>query len=216
MEQIDTYISNLSQYPDILIKDLHKYPQLQISYDNLKSWVDKLYNTENYFLITDSINRKYRPSQLTPNSLGSFLWGCSGNYYGDVSKSCSNLCLHSIPFLINENCQYQIWKYDNVLTKENLAKNDIAYIYTDHSWEGFSKEEKEELKNNGVKYVTTLTTENSRNYIKESMKQLEDIQTIGGNDTQIKTKTSFNYFYIFLLLTLIGIGIFIYYKKMLQ
>ncbi len=204
LDEIQNYISILGNNHNILIKDIKFDNIIHNAYINIKEWVDKLYNTNNYFLITETIDNQYRPSQLKPGSIGAFLWGCSGNYYGDVSKSCSNLCLNGIPFNQMEVCQYQIWKYNNnILIKENNVQNDIAYIYVNDDWKGIDEQNYILLKTNNVKYILIVTTNNSRHYVKNKIQELDQMNIIY-NQIELK-KAEINYIYILYIILILFI-----------
>ena len=55
------------------------------------------YDTDQYHIITDTLSHLNSPSTISPGTLGSFLFGCTGDTYGDVSnKFCSPLCVGSL------------------------------------------------------------------------------------------------------------------------
>ena len=207
MEDIDDYIQLLANNNNIMINQLKG--DLKHAYLEIKKWVSELYNTPNYFLITDAINKQYRPSQLNPGSIGAFLWGCSNQYYGDVPKSCSALCINSIPFNETKECQYQIWRHTGKLIKENFVKNSIAYLYVDDNWKGITNDEYKIMKSNNVNYVTIINTNSSKHYIKSKIKPLEDIPILKINDEIIKQQSN-NYTIVVLVFLII---IIIFFQK---
>lgn len=108
----------------------------------------------------------HRPTIIEPNTVGSFIWGCSQEYYGDINKSCSPLCIGSLNGH-ETDCQYSIWIYNQNKSLKNILKvsTNKAYIFVNNDWKGFTRTELKELKNAGIEFSTIITTMNSQHKI---------------------------------------------------
>ena len=151
--------------------------------------------------IVEIIKKKYRPSFIEPNTAGSYLWGCSQNYYGDVNKSCSLLCVNSIAFDEDEYlCQYSIWYYDKSLIQKNNVKSSKAFIYVNNDWKYFYDTDIRILKNCGIQFATILTTNNSKHKILIPMTSVDNLPITKEIETiQEKKETSYSYFWLIVL-----------------
>ena len=217
-DKLTDYLNILANNHLVLVNELEKSDKLFEYYIWVKETVNKLYNTEKYSIVVDIINKLYRPSILYPGTIGAFIWGCFSNYYGNVNQNCSSLCLNGIPSHFNEEikkCQYQIWRYfQGKLRRETETNNNRAYIYVDSNWNGFTKDEILLLQNNDVIFVTILTTENSKHYIKIPMSSLINIPIIEKINTKEMIKLSKNKnIHVYLLLSLLVLCILGYIYK---
>jgi hypothetical protein len=152
--------------------------------------------------IIEILSKKYRPSFIEEYSVGSYLWGCSQNYYGDVNKACSLLCINSIPFDENKStCQYSIWYYDKALIKVADVLSSKAYIYVNKNWNSFTKSDIEELKNCGIYFASILTTLNSKHKILINMTSVDNLPISKEINLEYQKKDNNNniYFLIFLI-----------------
>lgn len=111
LEELKKSIEFLSYYPNVRIDDLRSspiigstegssnipYSDLRYNYDKVKLAASLFYDTDQYHIITDTLSHLNVPSNISPGTLGSFLFGCTGDTYGDVSnKFCSPLCVGSL------------------------------------------------------------------------------------------------------------------------
>jgi len=206
----------LAQNYNLLISQLQR-DEIYDAYIYVKDIVNKLYNTNKYEIVTNIIKQQYRPTVIYPGTLGSYLWGCFSTYYGNINnQNCSPLCINSIPSIDKKyECYYQIWDYTWGELRKKIDNNtDKAYIYVDDKWKGFTKDEIDMLKGNNINFITILTTENTKHYIKLSMVDIHEIPIININQDEVylaNSDTSKLYVYIFFLLIMIGIGLGYYY-----
>jgi len=166
-------------------------------------------------LILEYISKQYRPISIREGTFGSYLWGCSQNFYGNVNKNCSVLCADSLNFDLNEStenqtCQYQIWSYDkNLKLITPKISSSRAYIYVPENWEYFKKSDIDILKSKEIQFVSILITKESKHITLIPMTSIENIP-ISDEDFKIVLKTQkSNKLYYFLLIFLILI-IFIF------
>lgn len=181
--------------------------------------IEKTVNTPQYTKVVDMINSLHRPSRIIPGTIGSYIWGCFNNYYGDVGRGCSALCTNSIPNLESEDCQYQIWcespsgdsnlrtfsesnaNLIRTLTKQSDAITNKAYIYVNDGWKSFTQNNIDKLRENGIRYATVLNTENSKHDVLLSMVSLDELPVRVETKTEIKSEnTGRIYYYIFLFI----------------
>jgi hypothetical protein len=148
--------------------------------------IDKYKKNRELFRVLET---QFRPSQLEVGTVGAYLWGCNQNYYGEVNKACSALCVGNLKYENNRNlsesidynsvCQYQIWYLSGENFKcLNKVSTIRAYIYVPIDWSGFYEGQIDTLKENGIAYATILTTSNSQHRMILPMTPLENLPII--------------------------------------
>ena len=132
------------------------------------------------------ILKEYRPSELFPDTIGSFLFGCLQQTYGDVPVECSPLCAIGIKDdneIKIKKCQNQIYvqysdAVDSRFSKLNDSQSRQAYLFVHVNFMGLTQKEKTFLKNNGVYKLHILLTHNSKHHTIVKMKDIDDIPII--------------------------------------
>ena len=148
------------------------------------------------------LNSYYRPTELNLNTTGAYLWGCSQNYYGDVNKSCSPLCIGSL-YQTESDCQYSIWIYhQNELVNKLNVKTSKAYIYVDENWQAFLNTDIEKLKVYGITHATILKTKNSQHKIVLPMTSIENLPIVKEFYNNYELKKENNYYWLIILFIL--------------
>lgn len=147
------------------------------------------------------LKQHFRPTELEINTVGSYLWGCSQNYYGDVNKSCSPLCINSL-FSEETDCQYSVWTYYKELTNILNTKTSKAYIYVENDWSGFLNKDIEILKISGITHATILKTQNSQHKIVLPMTSINNLPIIKEYFQEHELKENKSYYWIFILIIL--------------
>lgn len=175
-----------------------------------QSYIDIIENEPN---VLSLIQKQYRPTNIEINTVGAYLWGCSQNFYGDVHKNCSPLCIGSFPHdNTYETCQYSTWTYmgGNLINKFNVL-SPKAYIYVDSNWESFTNSDIEKLKQSGIYYASVLKTKNSQHKVFLSMTSLDNLPIFKQyNDFYVEETSKKNYwgfiilFVIFVSYLIIG------------
>ena len=204
----------ISQTLDYLCKHYDK----SLDDKKIKLYIEKL---ENYKYdiqeLQKLIKQRHRPTEIEVNTVGSYLWGCFQNYYGnDLNQNCSPLCYGSIfqtKETNNEKCQYSIWVYnDNKLENTFDTSSSKAYIYVDENWEGFRKRDIDKLKEKGILFASIFITFNSQHKNIISMTSIDDLPIIKEYFDIIVEKTSNAWYYWIVLLFIIIFIVMIYFK----
>jgi len=172
MDKIVSAIDFLSEYYDLPLNSKKIAPYIEI--------LEKFKDNSS---LPSLISKQYRPTEININTVGSYLWGCAQNYYGDVNKNCSPLCLGSISHdsykdscEFSGKCQYSIWTFsNNKLVNKYTAPSTKAYIYVDSNWKGFLESDIEMLKSSGIFYATILVTINSQHKIIMQMTSVNNL-----------------------------------------
>ncbi len=171
-----------------------------------------------------------RPTNLKPETVGSFIWGCSQNYYGSVDKNCSLLCTNGL-FSDNVNsCKYKTFLYennklteyknitDNITTTTNPKlnikvlnpKQNKAYVYISDDFTGFNTSDIETLKNYNISEVCLLNTDNNVHNNKNGFVKLENLPIT--QNVKIKTESPSFLAYLVVILIFLIILYLIYIK----
>lgn len=221
-------IQILSENSNIDINDISKYSNLQKAFDSIKYALNLYQNTDKYHIISDIIKKQYRPTIIIPGTIGSFIFGCFQNSYGDIDKICSILCINNIPSdeILNNLCKYQIWIPSNNLDSKykliNISNNNHAYIFVDSNFISFDNIDIELFKNHGVEYAQILITYKYKHRILIKMTSVNNLpiklhqNNIINKSKNYKNKYFFKYssyfyiYFVFFIIILLFFIIFIY------
>ncbi len=171
MKSIESAVSYLNGYLNTYLDDVPRKSKLNKHFTYLKS-ID-FTKKQNMKKLDKAINHSFRPTTLTPDTIGSFLFGCRQNTYGDVSKECSPLCINSLPSdtqqMYCENEVYELNPYNHASSDNRLKlihQNDSykGSVFVENHFDGFNNEEINTLRRQGVGSVDLYNTDNSRHW----------------------------------------------------
>ena len=180
-DKLETYIKILTDNYQLKFSDANKDPNL----NNIINIISKENQINNDTLIP-TILKEYRPSQLLPDTIGSFLFGCLQQTYGDVPLECSPLCAYGIKDnneLEIKKCQHQIYvQYSEDLNNRFFKLNDnysrYAYLFVHLDFLGLTQKEKQFFKDHGVYKLHVLLTHNSKHHSIIKMRDINDLPNI--------------------------------------
>ena len=180
-DQLNEYIKVLADNYQLKFSEAKDIPHINEAIE----YVSKI-NMVNNNEIIQSILREYRPSQIFPNTIGSFLFGCLQQSYGDVPIECSPLCSYGIKDnneLKLEKCSNQIYvQHNEDLNNRFFKLNDCdsrqAYVFVYINFMGFTQKEKLYFRNNGVFKIQILVTQNSKHHVIIKMRDIDDLPII--------------------------------------
>ena len=179
--QLNKHIKNLAENYELKFSEAKNIPHINESIE----YISKINMINNHEII-QSILKEYRPSQIFPNTIGSFLFGCLQQNYGDVSVECSPLCSYGIKNnneLKPEKCSNQIYvQHNDELNSRFFKLNDCesrqAYVFVYINFMGFTQQEKVYFKKNGIFKIQILVTQNSKHHVIIKMRDIDDLPTI--------------------------------------
>lgn len=169
-QTLKTHINYLASVSELELTKISENKKIKLSYNIvldylLKSKDDK--KIRKY--IKKIISNLYQPTEIIPNTIGSFIFGCNMNDYGDIDKFCSILCLDSW------KCTHKIKCNQNVIVQvtsqgedrfifKNETDSEKCFVYIKDKFNGFYDHELEKLYNHKIKYVQIMTTEKSKHF----------------------------------------------------
>jgi len=117
------------------------------------------------------IKKSHRPTSMSPGTIGSYLAGCTMEWYGeDVDKDCSILC-HGNLGHDDKKCSSGIWVInDKGLSKVSDSRDGSCLIFlqnTNDNTRELTQKEGELLWNSGCRNVKMLKTNFSKHYLIE-------------------------------------------------
>lgn len=147
MEDIE-YISN---YTNLELNKLNTNDNVSIILNRIMDKFDV------YKLI---IEKLYQPLIIKPNTIGSLIYGCLNNNYGDVDKYCSPLCDNFI------GCDNNVYLYmDKKLISKYINNNsNVAYIFTDDINIEFNDDDINTLYKDNIKYIQLVINKYNKHY----------------------------------------------------
>lgn len=192
IHKLEKYVKILTDNYQLKLSEIRDYPQIEYSYNIINNS-----NFSNNEELINTILKEYRPSQLMPNTIGSFLFGCFQNTYGDIPAECSPLCAYSIKqdnSLRVNKCENQIfvqYNDDSNLRFVKLgnceSKQGYAFVYI--NFLGFTQEEKKYFESQGIYKLQLLVTKDSKHHTVMKMRDLHDLPTIEKDEDGIDYAT---------------------------
>jgi len=192
-------IELLSRYHYYEINSLGENDELQQAYQRFVNYVN---NSDDFSDIIDILKDQYHPSDIKIGTIGAGLFGCLYNYYGDISKACSAICINS-PLNIN-SCDKQIWQQylsevDLRFVRQHNAEwqlmdnlNPYAYIFVQDDFKYFTLTEKQHLAKHNIKHGQIFITENGKHKKLTRMLPLEQLPDSENIKYQASTDWEFN------------------------
>jgi len=180
-DKLETYVKILTNNYQLKFREANQNPDIS----NIINIISRENQINNHTLIP-TILKEYRPSQLLPDTIGSFLFGCLQQTYGDVPLECSPLCAYGIKDnneLEIKKCQHQIYvQYNEELNNRFFKLNDNyskhAYLFVHLDFMGLTPKEKQFFKDNGVYKIHVLLTHNSKHHSIIKMRDIDDLPNI--------------------------------------
>jgi hypothetical protein len=181
---LEKNIKVLTDNYTVKLEEIEGYPDINNSYSIIN---DKItYNKDD---IIKLILKQYRPSQILPETVGSYLFGCFQQDYGDIPSECSPLCAYGIKNnddLTLENCTNQIYiQYldDSInssprFTKLGKSNSTQGLVFVKLNFIGFTTNEREYFRRNGIYKLQVLTTKDSKHHTILKMRSIDDIPII--------------------------------------
>lgn len=240
--QLQPQSQDRTNIKDIIFRLSEQY-NTNINDKNVVDDINILRNYTNQEYLKNYIIKLHRPTDIKPETVASFIWGCLQNYYGSVSKSCSLLCTNS---LFNHNklqdCHYQTFLYSrsglNLITNSEdsqainsnaysnaystqviNSKNKIkskAYIYVESDFNGFTDSDINLLKSYSISFAILMSTENNiHNTLITEITEVDKLPKIIKKIIKHSDKPSFNYFWFSFVLVLFIFCFYLNYYKML-
>lgn len=190
---INNYIKILTENYQLKLNTIGNFPDVETSYKILNEVLTDITTGNNNDIthneITDLIVKQYRPTQIAPNTVGSFLFGCFQETHGDVPSRCSPLCAYSIKDKtgINNACENQIWIQNTddsdfrfIKLSESDSKN--AYIFVYPTFMGFNLREIDQFSKNKIKQAQVLFTLNCQHHTIIPMKDLYELPIVNDHE----------------------------------
>ena len=189
INKLEKYVKILTDNYKLKLNDLDNHPQVNQSYDAISSIIHNNNNNNSSKLI-NLILAQYRPSQIIPETVGSFLFGCFQQTYGDIPSECSPLCAYNISNdkgLTLEKCdsQIHIQYLDSVpldgksrFIKLGVSGSKQGYIFVNLDFLGFTQSEREYFKSEGLSRIQVLVTKDSKHHTVLKMRNVEDVPII--------------------------------------
>ena len=193
-DEIRKNIDVLTENNTLKVDQLAIFDDIYKAYEYIKLFVslpDKFEGyTELYEQMISYILQSYRPSMIVPGTIGSFIFGCFQQTYGDIDQACSPLCHDSIQrTAYNKSivCTNQIWIQitpdifgDTRFVKlKNDCKAMTAYIYVDKSFEGFTLSEITNFKKEGLSQAQVMVTHALKHHIINKMTSINSLPLSG-------------------------------------
>jgi hypothetical protein len=194
-KDITDAITCLVDNPHNKIKDLDNDSKVLKSYQLIKFISTSLNKSELNDHLAKVISKEYRPTNILPNTVGAFLFGCSQGHYGDISRYCSPLCINNLGFKniseIDEShtssCDNQVWMQNDLDNNVRFypliqpKNSNKAYIFVDESFDGFTQKELLLLHQADVTKAKIITTKKSKHHIKLNWTNLNNLQRKDSN-----------------------------------
>lgn len=122
------------------------------------------------------LSSHYKPTNIRPDTVAAFFFGCNKPNYGKVSSACSPYCVGQ--FGRAADCEYQVWTYTgNPPFLKNTfinSNSNSCYLYVNDDFVRLPAAEKETLKNNGVSQIKIMLAHDPNHAVKVQLTSLAD------------------------------------------
>lgn len=228
LDKFDVLCSKFRKIHDLRISDLNESDKKD--FDIVLSYVKLLTNTNYYNLLFDCVKCYFHDlNKVYPGTIGSYFAGClvDSNFAG--IRSCNVTCAGSIQLPDNENVECNkavIWaeyklnnnnyyfNFDILKQADNYDQLNPVYLYITTPYKsfnnvkefpGFTKSEKQELYNLGIKELHLMSYNEDCKYIDLYGRpiKLEDVKVRNNKNTIIKNKHNNNNHFITLIIILL-------------
>jgi len=191
--ELDTALKLLAQNHSVPLNRLTNHPKLKDAYDRVKYAVVTFHGGPAYSIVRQHISRLTRPHLIENETIGSYIWGCIQDCYGDVDRYCSPLCINSIPPETNERptCQHHIITREvseegsiNVVCL-NCDKNgdhiNTAIVYSDEDIDALTGQELRFIKGLGISQVSIMVRDGLKYARKMDMTPIDRLDALATN-----------------------------------
>lgn len=174
---MDESLKILERYHDVRIDEIPSEGPIRNAYNKI------LYETkEDPIGLIDLIKDQYRPVDIIPGTIGSYLFGGIQKSYGDVPMECSPLHYYGIKNSDFDSCTSNVWiqkseQGDNRFVQIMKYPNSInSYVFISDSFVGFTKRELKTISKSGTSKLATYKTSRSQHYISSKITPIDEIK----------------------------------------
>lgn len=188
LSDLDASMKLLAKSHQVHMKNLT--PELKEAYQKVKYAVTTFHGGPGYAIIKQTISKLVKPNKIEPETIGSYIWGCVQDCYGDVEKYCTPLCINSIPSETDENpsCQHHVITreidedgiVDIVCLNCDKANEHIhtAVLYSNEDVVALTGQEIRFIKNLGISQLSIMIKDGYKYVSKMEMTPIDRIESI--------------------------------------
>lgn len=171
-----TQLDRLSNVKDLPISQLNT--NLLEDFTAISNNISTLIGTDGYNLLFKEIQQKFPNTEtVKPGTVAGYFMGCFVPSNFKYGKNCSLACLTGAPQFYDsvesETCKQNVYiaPYDNEYKLTKLTSgsedNSLAIIYIQPPFQGFSKDEIQKLKSDGMKQIVFSYYDNNDYFTSE-------------------------------------------------
>ncbi len=158
-----TQLDRLSSVKDIPISQLNDF--LLEDFTAITSNISSLIGTDGYNLLFKEIQARFPPnvSSVKPGTVAGYFMGCFVPSNFKYGKNCSLACITGAPQFYDsieqDSCKKNVYlapfdgEYQLTKLVSGVEDNNTAIIYIQPPFQGFSKEEVQKLKSEGIENI---------------------------------------------------------------
>jgi hypothetical protein len=176
-KELENHLHQLILHSDTELLRIPENKQLRKNYSYI---LENIINEKKQPVIKKIIKKSFRPTEIYPNTIGSFIYGCKQEDYGDIDKYCSVLCLDSWnnpgKIRCKDNVAVQVNNHseDRFIFRNLVEDSDRCFVYIKDDFDSFYEYEIEKLRTHQIKYIQLLSTRTSKHFKMSEMIPLED------------------------------------------
>lgn len=169
-KNLKSKINFLSKFSDLELIAIPENKDINIAYTEILEYLlDPKFHTNKRKYIKKIVSKLYHPTEIIPNTIGSFIFGCNQSDYGDVDKYCSILCLNSWNHSKKIKCNYNVVLQINNNSEDrfifkNITNSEKCFVYVSDDFIGFYQYEIDKLAAKKIKSIQILSTRNSKHF----------------------------------------------------
>ncbi len=176
---LETQIKILSLNCSLKLEELPSQPDIQNTFESLKLAVAMMYDTVAYPELINAIRRNHPEDNISPGTIGAYLFGCINGHTESIPEGCSPMCVDAIPTSqTGRCCPNQVWSIEKGHLKRHgsdLTKSQEAYLYVPEDFTSLTRKQYRTLKDKGVAGVFLVRTGKSQYRLDGERKMLDEI-----------------------------------------
>jgi hypothetical protein len=183
-EKIIKSIRYLSDHCHLNISDLDPTSSLYSSYMFVKSY-------PNLDQALQIIQQQYRPTSLSFNTIGTFLFGGLQNHYGEIDSTSSPFYIQSLSYDPTTFHKYQIWIHSNSDYIPLISTSQSqAYVFVHSDFTSFHQSHLDNFSQANIKTVQLISTSKLKHHLLTSPLSLHSLPLHSPKNTYHSSSSS--------------------------
>ena len=169
MPTIESSVTELNAYSHHPLRNIRSLGDKPYGNWKYLSQID-FSSSKNRHELNKALNKCFRPTEIGPETIGSFLFGCTQKTYGEVCKECSPLCHQSLLSSELSKCPYKTWILTNSNSDQRLREINTdhqvnqGYVFVEDNFDGFTPDEINIFRSQKMGNISIFSLQSGKHY----------------------------------------------------